>query len=160
MSPVPAIRRAPHALPMLGHGLSLLHHPLEFLASLPAHGDLVEVQIGPLKAIVVCSPELTHQVLLDDRTFDKGGRLYARLREFASNGLATCSHADHRQPHAGALVPDEVEQQIQCPELTWQRDFGVSRRTRSVAANSGEISRTRCDFTETGVRGRSCVVDR
>ncbi|WP_138958047.1 cytochrome P450 [Streptomyces sp. YIM 121038] len=87
---------APGALPLLGHALAL-SAPLRFLRSLPAHGDLVEVRVGPLRAVVVCDPALTHQVLLNDRVFDKGGLVLKRGREIAGNGLGTCAHRDHRR---------------------------------------------------------------
>jgi cytochrome P450 len=89
--------RAPGALPLVGHLLPLLRDPLGFVRSLSAHGDLVEVRLGPVKTIIVCTPELTSQVLRDDRTFDKGGPVFGRFREIAGNGLVSCPHADHRR---------------------------------------------------------------
>jgi pentalenene oxygenase len=95
MSRVPdGIPRAPGGLPLVGHVPPLLHHPLGFLASLPA---VARMDIGPLAAIVVTDPELTQQVLRDDRTFDKGGTLFERLREIVGDGLATCPHSRHRR---------------------------------------------------------------
>jgi cytochrome P450 len=88
---------APGALPLLGHTLSLARSPLRFLTSLPAHGDLVGIRIGPIKAIVVCTPELVRQVLLNDRVFDKGGPFFDRTREAFGDGLATCPHSMHRR---------------------------------------------------------------
>jgi cytochrome P450 len=88
---------APRSVPLLGHLLVLLRDPLEFLTSLPAHGDLVQIRLGPAAAIVVSDPELTRQVLIDDRTFDKGGPLFSRLREVLGDGLATCPHSRHRR---------------------------------------------------------------
>ncbi|MFD9698352.1 cytochrome P450 [Lentzea sp. NPDC059081] len=88
---------APGRLPLLGHTLSVLRDPLAFLTSLPARGDLVQVRLGPVQALVVCDPGLTRQVLLDDRTFDKGGLLFDRGRELGGNGLALCPHSDHRR---------------------------------------------------------------
>ncbi|GGX24303.1 cytochrome P450 [Streptomyces noursei] len=91
------IPRAPGSLPLLGHALSLRRHPLAFLVSLPAHGDVVRVKLGPAAALVLCDPDLVQKVLLDDRTFDKGGPLIERGREGLGNGLATCPHGDHRR---------------------------------------------------------------
>lgn len=93
-TPVP---QAPGALPLLGHALPLLRSPLPFLASLPRHGDVVRIRLGPNPAHFVCSPELVWQVLLDDRTFDKGGMFYDRSRELVGDGLATCPHSQHRK---------------------------------------------------------------
>jgi cytochrome P450 len=88
---------APGALPLLGHALPLLRAPLRFLNSLPSHGDVVAVRIGPFKAMVVCDPELVHRMLVDDRTFDKGGVIFNRAREVFGNGVGTCPHRDHRR---------------------------------------------------------------
>jgi pentalenene oxygenase len=38
---------------------------LDFLAALPAHGDLVEVRLGPQRTYLVCHPDLVQQVLRD-----------------------------------------------------------------------------------------------
>lgn len=93
--PAPAV--APGALPFVGHTLSLLHDPLRFVTSLPAHGDLVRIRIGPLEAIVVCTPELVRRVLVNDRIFDKDGPFFDRTREAFGDGLATCPHRLHRR---------------------------------------------------------------
>lgn len=87
---------APGALPLLGHAVSLGRQPLDFLRSLPAYGDLVKIKLGPVPFYVVCDPDLVHQVLVDDRTYDKGGTIFELLRTVAGNGLATCPHSDHR----------------------------------------------------------------
>lgn len=92
-----SIASAPGRLPVLGNLVPLLRDPLRFLRSLPEHGDLVRVRLGPFSAIMVCDPGLTHQVLLDDRTFDKGGPYFDRGREVVGNGLATCPHHEHRR---------------------------------------------------------------
>lgn len=89
--------RVPGALPLVGHAAQLLRDPLGFLASLPGHGDLVGIRLGPLDVLVVCDPELTRRMLRDDRTFDKGGPLIDRAREVIGDGLGTCPHADHRR---------------------------------------------------------------
>ncbi|MFD8320724.1 cytochrome P450 [Kitasatospora purpeofusca] len=88
---------APKARPLVGHAVRLLRDPLAFLTGLPEYGDLVRVRIGPFTMHVVCGAELTHQVLLDDKTFDKGGPIFARVREVTGNGLASCLHDDHRK---------------------------------------------------------------
>ncbi|MFD0415633.1 cytochrome P450 [Streptomyces sp. NPDC127108] len=87
----------PGALPGLGHIWPLMRRPIEFLTSLPNHGDLVEIRLGPTRVYVPCHPELLRQTLTDDRTFDKGGKYYDRARAMAGNGVATCAHQDHRR---------------------------------------------------------------
>ncbi|MEV6205186.1 cytochrome P450 [Streptomyces sp. NPDC051771] len=88
---------APGAVPVLGHLPAFLASPLRFLRGLPAHGDLVEVRLGPQRVLVVCDPALTRELLTHDRVFDKGGPVYERMREVGGNGLATCPAADHRR---------------------------------------------------------------
>ncbi|MFD4032746.1 cytochrome P450 [Streptomyces sp. NPDC058637] len=97
MGMVRTVPQAPGALPLLGHGLALRRDPLAFMMSLPAHGDLVQIRVGPVRALVVCDPGLVQRVLTDDRTFDKGGLLIERVREGLGNGLGTCPHGDHRR---------------------------------------------------------------
>jgi cytochrome P450 len=92
-----AIPAAPRAWPLLGHVVPLLTAPLAFASSLPSVGDLVQIRLGPVKAVVVCDPELTRQVLTHDQVFDKGGPIYDRVRELAGDGLGTCPHSRHRR---------------------------------------------------------------
>ncbi|WP_244310219.1 cytochrome P450 [Streptomyces flavovariabilis] len=75
----------------------MFRRPLEFLNSLPARGDLVEIRLGPQRAWMVCHPELVHRILRDTRTFDKGGPQYERLRALMGDGVVTCPHAEHRR---------------------------------------------------------------
>ncbi|MED7950623.1 cytochrome P450 [Streptomyces sp. BE303] len=93
----PGSRRAPGALPLLGHAWQLQRRPLAFLRSLPRHGDLVEIGLGPRRAYAVCHPDLVRQVLTDARTFDKGGPIYDKLRQLLGNGLGTSAREPHRR---------------------------------------------------------------
>jgi pentalenene oxygenase len=92
-----SIPTAPGALPLVGHLLQLVRNPQTFLASLPAHGELVGIRLGPVPAVVACSPDLVRQVLLDDRTFDKGGPFYDGSRHIAPDNLIHCPHSRHRR---------------------------------------------------------------
>ncbi|MET8762581.1 cytochrome P450 [Lentzea sp. NPDC004782] len=92
-----AIPIAPRSLPLVGHAPALLRNPLGFLSSLPSHGDLVRVRIGSNAFLVVCSAQLTSEVLRDDATFDRGGPIFARIAEMTANGLAACPHSEHRR---------------------------------------------------------------
>ncbi|MEU8541356.1 cytochrome P450 [Streptomyces sp. NPDC048717] len=92
----PAIPKVPGALPLLGHLRQLLTDPTGFLNSLPGHGDLVEIRLGPRRTYVVCTPELVAPVLLTGRQdFDKGGPFFENIAVFFGDGLATCPHAKH-----------------------------------------------------------------
>ncbi|MEJ3659266.1 cytochrome P450 [Actinomycetes bacterium KLBMP 9759] len=94
---LPDVPRAPGGLPVLGHALPFIRDPLRFMSSLPAVGDLVELRLGPMTMYMACDPDLTWQVLTNDKVFDKGGLLFTRLREVGGNGLITCAHRDHRR---------------------------------------------------------------
>ena len=87
----------PGAWPLVGHLPRLVRDPLAFTRSLPSCGDLARIRLGPWQAVVVCDPDLTRQVFLDERTFDKGGLFFDRAREFVGNGLASCPYRDHRR---------------------------------------------------------------
>jgi cytochrome P450 len=91
------IPMAPGAVPVLGHAVALVRDPFTFLSELPAYGDLVGIRLGPQTVIMTCDPDLTRAMLLDDRTFDKGGPFYDRAREASGDGLVTCPHRLHRR---------------------------------------------------------------
>ncbi|MER8029705.1 cytochrome P450 [Streptomyces bauhiniae] len=122
LRPIPT---APHAWPLAGHLVSWLRDPLAFLTSLPAHGELVRIRMGPLPLVVICDPELTRQALVDDRVFDKGGPFWDRGREVVGDGLGSCPHSEHRrlrrlaQPafHTGRL-PGYARTMTACIEAT------------------------------------------
>lgn len=97
MNTAGALPVAPGALPLVGHAIGLLRDPLAFLTSLPNYGDMVQIRLGPLVVVIVCDPELTRQVLLDDRTYDKGGPIFDRTREVFGDSLGTCPHSRHRR---------------------------------------------------------------
>ncbi|WP_162688664.1 MULTISPECIES: cytochrome P450 [unclassified Streptomyces] len=90
-----SVADAPGAWPLLGHLSVLRSSPLKFLTSLPSHGDLVRVRLGPVRAYVLCRPDLVHEMLRDPATFDKGGRLFDKSRQITGNGLLTCRRAEH-----------------------------------------------------------------
>ncbi|WP_424215970.1 cytochrome P450 (plasmid) [Streptomyces sp. BI20] len=85
------------ALPGIGHLLALARDPLGFLRSLPAQGPMVRIKAGPADMVMVCDPALVRAVLVDDRTFDKGGPFFERGLNTIGNGLVTCPHAQHRR---------------------------------------------------------------
>ncbi|MFI9612703.1 cytochrome P450 [Streptomyces sp. NPDC052023] len=75
----------------------MFRRPLDFLNSLPAQGDLVELRLGPRRAWMLCDPQLVHQMLMDPHTFDKGGTQYDRLGALMGNGIVTCPQSEHRR---------------------------------------------------------------
>jgi pentalenene oxygenase len=56
---------------------------------------VVRTDIGINPAYVVTDPDLAQTVLVDSKTYEKGGRLFDALRAFFGNGLAT---ADEESP--------------------------------------------------------------
>jgi len=97
MSSIESIPLAKGHLPFFGHGLSFVQDPLGFVLSLANNGKLSRIRLGPLNVVVVSDPELTREVLMNDRTFDKGGPFYDRSREVAGDGLGTCPYSRHRR---------------------------------------------------------------
>ncbi|MGK5545341.1 cytochrome P450 [Streptomyces sp. URMC 127] len=102
---------APGSLPLLGHALPLVRDPLAFLESLPAHGELLRLRMGPRTVVMVCDPGLTRRTLVQDHIFDKGGPLYDRIRELVGDGLVSCPHSMHRRQRRlcqPAFQPDRL----------------------------------------------------
>ncbi|MFE6099610.1 cytochrome P450 [Streptomyces laurentii] len=87
----------PGPLPVVGDAWPLLRDPIGFLSSLPSRGDLAPLRLGPMPVSVVCTPGLAQQVLRDDRTFDKGGPFFDRIRDLLGEAVATCPHSQHRR---------------------------------------------------------------
>jgi cytochrome P450 len=83
--------------PVVGHTPALLRRPLEFFASLPSQGDLVEIRIGSLRMQMVCRPDLVHHMLRDGHTFVKGGPVLERLRVVLGDSLVTCANESHQR---------------------------------------------------------------
>jgi cytochrome P450 len=97
MPDIDAIPTAPGAAPLLGHLPRLLRDPMGYLDSLGERGGLFTVRLGPKKMVVVCDPTLTHEVLVADEVFDKGGPLFeAGLRTLPS-GIGMVPHSSHRR---------------------------------------------------------------
>ncbi|MFI9812644.1 cytochrome P450 [Saccharothrix variisporea] len=88
---------APGGWPVIGHAWPMMRDPVRFTGSLAGLGDLVEVRLGPVRALVPCHPDLLWQVLTDDRVFDKGGPFFDRVRATIGNGVGSCPHAQHRR---------------------------------------------------------------
>lgn len=96
-SSIKTIPVAPGRLPWLGHALPLLRRPLQFLTSLGRVGELVRIDLGGMPMIVITDAKLTRQVLLDSRTFDKGGPLYDKVIELTGEGLISSRSEPHRR---------------------------------------------------------------
>ncbi len=97
MTRVSTIPPVAGALPGVGHLVPMMRDPLGFLGRAHEQGPLVRVQAGPATALLVCDLELTRQVLLAPRVFDKGGVFFNRFSDVVGNGLGTCPYAEHRR---------------------------------------------------------------
>lgn len=98
MSPRPvAFPVPPGRLPLLGDVLSLRQQPLEFLESLRELGPLVELRIGPQRAYLPTTPELTEQVLITQARHLHKGVQFEKLRPLIGNGLASSNDGFHRR---------------------------------------------------------------
>ncbi len=97
MRSVHSIPSAPKAAPLVGHAIPLLRDPTRFLTSLPTAESLIRIRIGPARIVLACDPATVRQLLRDDRTFDKGGPIYDRIREVLRDSLASCPYDAHRR---------------------------------------------------------------
>lgn len=87
----------PGRLPLLGHTMSLLGKPFQFLSSLRSHGEVVRIYLGPLPVYLVTSPELAWQMLATDADkFDKG-MVFDKIRPLFGNGLLNSNGDFHRR---------------------------------------------------------------
>jgi cytochrome P450 len=58
---------------------------------------MVVIWLGSQRMVMVCDPRLTYQLLVDDRTFDKGGSFFDRIKEVSGDNVVTCPHSQHRR---------------------------------------------------------------
>lgn len=99
---MPSVTTVPGRWPLVGHTVTLLRSPVEFLSSLPARGDVVRVFLGPLPVHLVTTPELALQLLTSDK-FDKG-IVFDKMRPLFGNGLAT-SNGPFNQRQRRMMLP-------------------------------------------------------
>jgi cytochrome P450 len=83
------IPRMPGGYPLVGHALQLRFHPLKFVQSLRAEGDVVAFRLGPQTAYAVNQPELIRQMLVADAKKFEKGKMFEKGRLVARNGLFT-----------------------------------------------------------------------
>jgi cytochrome P450 len=115
------VTRAPGAVPLLGHALTLWRDPLEFVQSLRGHGDLVRVDLGRLPVYVATTPELVQEITVTQaRSFEKG-RFFDRLRPLAGNGLANADGEVHRR-HRRMVQPMFSKERIHSYSHTMRRN--------------------------------------
>ena len=125
----PSVGVVPGAIPVLGHAVKLARRPLELLNAAIAGPDLMELRLGPQRALLVCAPELAHQMLVKARIFDKGGRFFEKIRQGAGDGLVSSEWLVHRRhrpliqpafhPHRLATYPGVMAKEITDMTASW-----------------------------------------
>ncbi|CRK58263.1 cytochrome P450 [Alloactinosynnema sp. L-07] len=88
---------APGRWPVLGHTPAILRHRLGFTSSLRQYGDVVRIDLGPMPAHVVTTPELAHRVLVTEGAAFEKGAMFDKFRAYVGNGLVLSSGAFHRR---------------------------------------------------------------
>jgi cytochrome P450 len=83
------IPRMPGGHPFFGHAFQLRRHPLDFVQSLRAEGDVVTFRLGPQRAYAVNRPDLIRQMLVADAKKFEKGKMFEKGRLVARNGLFT-----------------------------------------------------------------------
>jgi cytochrome P450 len=87
---------APGELPVLGHSLSLLRPDrVGYFTALRSIGDLVKIKIGARPYVLLNSPELVRDALLEQgNSFDRG-RIFEKARPYVGDGLFTSQGTEH-----------------------------------------------------------------
>jgi cytochrome P450 len=108
-------------LPVLGHFLEFRKDPLQFLCGMRrAHGDVVEVALGPMKVTLLSHPDLVEDILVTrNRLWRKDRFLRTSLRPVLGDGLLSSEgdfwrkqrrlaqpafHRDHIAAYADIMV--------------------------------------------------------
>lgn len=121
---MPSVTTVPGRWPFIGHTVTLLRSPVEFLSSLPPRGDVVRVFLGPLPVHLVTTPELALRLLTSDKV-DKGV-VFDKMRPlFAAATIATRWNL---VPVAGQRVYAQVKATMQPNRLPMT---AVSRRPQA-----------------------------
>ncbi|MBE8521541.1 cytochrome P450 [Amycolatopsis sp. H6(2020)] len=78
---------APSRWPFLGHTPALLRQRFAFTDTLPGHGEIVKLYLGPAPVYFVASPRLAHEVLVNEGPKFRKGAMFDKFRPFIGNGL-------------------------------------------------------------------------
>ncbi|MFJ9696023.1 cytochrome P450 [Kitasatospora sp. NPDC101183] len=115
--PAPPTRRAalpalaPGALPGIGHAAALLRDPLGFLGSLPRHGGVVRIRLGPRTVCVVTDARLVHTLLVALAHDCPRGAVQDTLKTAFGDGLLMSegqAHRDRRRVVQPAFAQDRM----------------------------------------------------
>ncbi|WP_285753320.1 cytochrome P450 [Lentzea sp. NBRC 105346] len=86
---------APGRLPLLGHTVPMVRKRFAFTANLREYGEVVQVDLGPMRTFFVTSARLTHQILVSDAQSFHKGMMFDKFRPFVGDGLAMSDGAFH-----------------------------------------------------------------
>lgn len=88
---------APGSWPVAGHLPRLARRPLDFLASLADHGDLVRIRLGPKPVYVATHPDLVRSLLVTDAHGYTRGIGHAKALDFIGPSLVATTGEPHRR---------------------------------------------------------------
>lgn len=129
---------APGRLPVLGHSLAALKDPLGFIASLPAYGPVVRIDLGPRPAYVLTTPDLIRQVGFGEAGYfhrDDLKEAIAVIVHGSVNVLSGSEHALRRRMIAPAFRQSRLgEYTVLATDIAnrWSNNFVPDREVNMV----------------------------
>ena len=89
-----AVPTARGRLPLLGHSLSILRNPLDFMDSLSGYGDVVRIYLGPRPAYLVTTVELIRHISLNEDLWRRD-ELAESIKEICLNSVNILTGKEH-----------------------------------------------------------------
>ncbi|SDG74709.1 Cytochrome P450 [Lentzea fradiae] len=115
--PVPV---APSRWPLLGHTPAMLLRRAGFTDALHEHGDIVRLDLGPLRAHFVTSPELTYEVLVSQGSKFRKGAMFDKFQPYLGTGLLL-SNGEHHLRQRRMMQPAFHRERIEAYASTMVR---------------------------------------
>ena len=141
--PVPV---APHRWPLLGHTPAMLTKRAKFTDALHEHGDVVRLDLGPLRAYFVTDPSLTHEVLVAQGSKFRKGAMFDKFQPYLGTGLLLSNGEFHLRQRR-MMQPAFHRERIETYAST------MARAASSLAARwqPGEVRTIENDMQELAV---------
>ncbi|HUQ58285.1 cytochrome P450 [Lentzea sp.] len=141
--PVPV---APRRWPLLGHTPAMLLQRARFTDALHEHGDVVRLDLGPLRAHFVTSPSLTYEVLVSQGSKFRKGAMFDKFQPYLGTGLLLSNGGYHLRQRR-MMQPAFHRERIEAYAST------MARAASSLAARwqPGEIRVVEDDMQELAV---------
>ncbi|WP_169584219.1 cytochrome P450 [Antrihabitans stalactiti] len=95
MNTIDDVPTAPGRLPLVGHGISVLRRPLDFVTMLPPYGPIVRIFLGPRTAYVLTTPDLIRQVGLGEAGSFHRDELRDAIKELSTGAVNVLSGQAH-----------------------------------------------------------------